>query len=604
MAEPFDQTSRAESPPFRLLRYLGLAYEMPEHREGRSCVLLQIDGLSHAEFIKAVKDGQLPFIAKLLASDRAVAVPWRSMLPASTGAFQSGLFYGDNHDVPGFFWYDKERHTEIHLNAVDDVAGIEDALSKRVSPFRGLLDRGAAYTAIFTGGARDTLLTFSRLFRPSLNVGTRPRWILLFVVSQFVLLARLVYYASVEVVVALFDLVYGLFSQHNKFLEFQFLFPRIACVVLCREIATLAAILDIRRGVGPIYVNYLGYDEHAHHRGPNSAFAQWTLKGLDASVHRVYDAIQRAEHDGVRQYDLYVWSDHGQVPSVPFQERFGQEPARHFELLFDILHGETDDVRKDARTQRDQERLGRGRLIKGQRGRRDLSRIKRQAGYAHEVRELLPGPLRRLYDRLLRAAQEAYAHDGREIGSPESPRLKFVSTGPVAGLYLEGVTGPVDFEVWGGRFPEFLEELARHEGIGFSLIRTRNGGAKVGAAGMWFEIDDADAMATAGLPELSELLRGNRDGLCRWANMPSAGDILIFGHRSRTGPVITYSYERGAHAGPSRPELTPFIVVPRRAAPIWPEVFDSDGERLTLRSLHERLRDNYYHSDDGEAADG
>lgn len=599
-----DITPQSEPTGLRLLRFLGLEYETPEKRSGRSCVLVQIDGLSHEEFLKAVGAGKMPFIAKLLKSEKAVAGPWRSMLPASTGAFQAGLFYGDNDDIPGFFWFDKSTRKEVRMNSGADVAALEERIAERVSPFAGLLNGGAAYTAIFTGGATESLMTFARLFRPSLNVGTRPRWILYFLLSQILLLARLVFYSAVEILLALFDMVYGLISLRNKFLEFQFVFPRIACVVFCREIATLAAIMDIRRGVGPIYLNYLGYDEHAHHRGPSSTFAQWTLKGVDASVKRIHDAIQWSEQDGVRSYDLYVWSDHGQVTSMPFQEVFGQEPERHFELLFDTLYGPTEDDRVLARAQLDEERLGRGRFIRGQQRRHDRARIRRQADVAQQMRDALPRPLQRLYDRLLRTASDVYVYDGRDGVSPESPRLKFISTGPVALLYLDGVDGPVTFEEWQTRFPKFLTELVQHQGVGFAMIRTRDGGARVGVAGEWFDLDDSAGMDEKGLHDFSSWLQGNRDTLHRWTNLPSSGDALVFGHCATSGRVYSYTYERGGHAGPSRLELTPFILVPQRVAHLWPELTDPGAELLTLTILHDRLRAIYYRNSGPEPVDG
>ena len=39
--------------------------------------------------------------------------------------------------------------------------------------------------------------------------------------------------------------------------------------VAFREIATQGCLLDIARGVPFVYLNFSGYDEVAHHRGPN-----------------------------------------------------------------------------------------------------------------------------------------------------------------------------------------------------------------------------------------------------------------------------------------------------------------------------------------------
>ena len=53
---------------------------------------------------------------------------------------------------------------------------------------------------------------------------------------------------------------------------------RVATNVVFREIATQGCLLDIYRGVPFVYLNYSGYDEVAHHRGPNSTYAKLMLR--------------------------------------------------------------------------------------------------------------------------------------------------------------------------------------------------------------------------------------------------------------------------------------------------------------------------------------
>jgi hypothetical protein len=44
--------------------------------------------------------------------------------------------------------------------------------------------------------------------------------------------------------------------------------------------------------------------------------------------------------------------------------------------------------------------------------------------------------------------------------------------------------------------------------------------------------------------------------------MPSAGDVMVFGHYAGPG-CVNYLGERGSHAGPSEEELYGFILAPR-----------------------------------------
>ncbi len=578
----------------KMLSMLGLKPESPEERAKPSCVMLQIDGLSHFVFQRALKERKLPFLAALIRKGKAVNGPWQSMLPTSTSAFQAGLFYGNNDDIPGFFWFDKKLGREIKMNSMEDTARMELEIKNRVAPYPGLLAGGSSYSALFTGGAANSLMTFAKMLSPKLNLTLRRGWLILFLVFNVMLIARILYYSMIEVVLAIYDLVKGLFSEKNKFLEFKFLIPRIGSVVLIREIATLAAILDIYRGVGPIYLNHLAYDEHAHHRGPDSKFALWTLRGLDASIKRVWEAAEMARELGIRSYDVFVWSDHGQCRSVPFQEIFEQTPERHFDLIFRALYGHTSDQRQQADSLRRKERIRRGRILRGQ--------IRRHAPHLHErqtqrleyLEEIFPSPLRRVVNLLIKPAKEAEKRDEKIWAEDPERRIRVVSTGPVAHLCLMDDVEPLTWEDWQERFPEYLKLIAAHQGVGFALARRRDGGCMVGCTGHWFNLKDEAAIDLHASPLLVGILRQRKADLCRWAVMPSAGDIILFGLWDSDFDIITYSYERGSHTGPSRHETTAFILIPSRISGDWPEVTcKRNCARLTLQELHQRLREHY-----------
>jgi Type I phosphodiesterase / nucleotide pyrophosphatase. len=86
--------------------------------------------------------------------------------------------------------------------------------------------------------------------------------------------------------------------------------------VIFKEIETFGAIMDISRGVPSIYSDYIGYDELSHHRGPYSYSALRTLKAIDRKIYHINKAVLKSE----RKYDIFIISDHGHTPSVPFQK--------------------------------------------------------------------------------------------------------------------------------------------------------------------------------------------------------------------------------------------------------------------------------------------
>jgi hypothetical protein len=558
----------------------------------RTCIFIQIDGLSYSRFEEALAKGRLPFLKSLIDEKSVVARPWRAMIPTSTSAFQSGFFYGDNEDIPGFFWYDRGKGRKVRMDGVHDTARTEARIRERVQPFKGLLAGGSSYSALFTGGAENTFLTFAKLFRPRLGIPLKGTWFFFFLYTQALLILRLAWYSAVELLLAVYDLIRGLFTGKNRLLEFKFVIPRIISVVWCREIAALAAMYDICRGHGPIYLNNFAWDEHAHHRGPSSRFAFWTLKGIDGAIRRIWRTARRAGERGIARYDIFVWSDHGQADSIPFHEQTGQEPGRHFNLLFQKYYGETGAIREKAARLLAPERRTRGRPARGQRGRQAAELSERQIEHARQLQDFVPPFLRRCYLRLLPGCAERNVS-----GAGNTHAVHLVSTGPVAHLYLAGHDTPVPYEVWREHYPRFLDDLARHPGAGFVLIRRKDGGVMAGLDGIW--IDLADPAAIEKLPPSfrRDLIAQHRDALRRWARMPSAGDILIFGQREAGEKIISYSYEWGGHAGISPEETTPFIVVPAACAADWPELEDQNPDTITLPILHEKIRAMCYAKD-------
>ena len=63
------------------------------------------------------------------------------------------------------------------------------------------------------------------------------------------------------------------------------------------------------------------------------------------------------------------------------------------------------------------------------------------------------------------------------------------------------------------------------------LTRTDRGGCRVGCSGFWFDIYDDVAIEKYCPLTIAQILRRRRNDLHRWANMPSAGDLLLFGER-------------------------------------------------------------------------
>ncbi|MGC2856343.1 endonuclease/exonuclease/phosphatase family protein [Novispirillum sp. DQ9] len=303
--------SRSEA-LIRLLR-LPVSTEAPT---ARGLILVQIDGLSEQQVRRALDAGRLPFLRRLMAHDRYRLRPFYSGLPSSTPAVQGELFYGVRTAVPAFGFIDLDSGHAARMSDPATARRIEERLEREGR--EPLLAGGSAYGDIFTGGAAESHVCASALGWGPVLSRMHPVKTGLIALAHLPGLLRAAGLLVAEAVLALRDAVTGAASGHGLGAEMRFVPMRLGASVLLREMAIAGASLDAARGLPVIHLNLLGYDEQAHRRGPSSAFAHWTLKGIDAAIARLWDEC-RATHR--RDYDLWIYADHGQADAVPFALR-------------------------------------------------------------------------------------------------------------------------------------------------------------------------------------------------------------------------------------------------------------------------------------------
>src|SRR5690606_12614514 len=99
---------------------------------------------------------------------------------------------------------------------------------------------------------------------------------------------RICFLFFLEFFIGAWDVIEQLFKRpKNTFKEIRFVLNRMFVSIGLREFVTLGASIDLARGLPVVHVNFLGYDEQAHRRGPASAFAHWTLRGIDAAIRKL-----------------------------------------------------------------------------------------------------------------------------------------------------------------------------------------------------------------------------------------------------------------------------------------------------------------------------
>jgi len=485
----------------------------PQSKNG--LILIQIDGLGQAEFNKALKNGEMPFLASLLDREHYRVYPLYSGLPSSTPAVQGELFYGTKTAVPAFAYCDQLNG---HLHKMYEPSSAAAVESKLASSGQPLLAGGSAYCNIYSGGARESHFCSASIGWHDIIKDSRPIAWLGVTILHLPMVFKALLLCVVEVGLAIFDVL--IYRQRYTSLraEFKFIFARVGICILLRDLITLGASVDIARNFPIIHLNYIGYDEQAHRRGPNSAFAHWSLKGIDRCIKKLWQVLHRSNH---RQYDLWVYSDHGQEATTPYEELTGQSINESVKQAIASEYPENLDqllFSNESIALRRASLIGKGRWQK-----------------------LLPHAI-----RLSKGNRKSSAFD--IISCPPT----VVAMGPIGHIYLvqklytDKILARVSRSLVDHfNVPGVLYENAAGDVIGYANGRT--------------------IRLPADIEQLFGKLHPNKnlvgEDLIRLVKHPDAGKLVLLGWVDGQSPV-SFAFENGAHAGVGPRETSAFALLP------------------------------------------
>jgi endonuclease/exonuclease/phosphatase family metal-dependent hydrolase len=297
----------------RILR----ASRSTDARAERGLILVQIDGLGKSQLERAIADGRMPYLARLLRREQHVLHPMYSGVPSTTGAAQGELFFGVTTAVPAFGFWHHDLGRPVRLVEPEIAARIEGDLAAKT---RGLLEGGSAFSDLLAGGAMETRLCAATFGRRE----PKPFAFLLVLAMHAGALVRIAGLVLAEAALAVRDSILGILAGQDLMRELRFVLTRVAVNAALKEVCIVGASIDAVRGLPIVHVNLVGYDEQSHRRGPFSAFAHRCLPGIDRAIRRVAGAARRSAY---RDYDLWVYSDHGQEEVVPFEREHGKSIA-------------------------------------------------------------------------------------------------------------------------------------------------------------------------------------------------------------------------------------------------------------------------------------
>ena len=277
-------------------------------------LFIQIDGLGLAVLRRALRDGNAPTLARWLGDGSHRLLGWETGWSSQTGASQCGILHGSTFDIPAFRWLEKETGTRLVSNHPRSAAEIE----RRHSDGRGLLHAdGVGRGNLYTGDAVQNILTMSVAGRRRGRVGQGYYGYFADPYNTLRTLAGFVAEILRELLQASRQRRHDVRPRVSRGGLYPFL--RAFATVITRDLTTQTLIGDLYVGRSVIYADFVGYDEVAHHSGPERYDALDTLRRLDRDLGR----LERAAANAPRPYEFVVLSDHGQSQGTTFEDRYG-----------------------------------------------------------------------------------------------------------------------------------------------------------------------------------------------------------------------------------------------------------------------------------------
>src|SRR5262249_21758043 len=85
-----------------IMRCVARPFRPPSVPSTPGLIFVEIDGLSQPTLERAVNDGYMPSLRRLMRSASHRLVRWDPGLPSQTSSVQAGILFGSNFDIPGF----------------------------------------------------------------------------------------------------------------------------------------------------------------------------------------------------------------------------------------------------------------------------------------------------------------------------------------------------------------------------------------------------------------------------------------------------------------------------------------------------------------------
>ncbi len=525
--------------------------------QGPGLLVVQLDGVSLPVLRQAIAAGSMPTLSRWVRSGTHTLRSWHTGLPATTPAAQAALLHGDDRSVPGFRWWDKRRGRLMTMSRPADVTEVEATLSTG----RGLLaDGGASISNIFSGDATIRRLTLSDARLPTGDSGTAS-----YATTRFGFLRSLTLFVGQVITEwhqARRQRMRGVEPRVHR--GGSFLLLRGLTTVLLRDLDVSLVAEQLTDGTPVVFVDFVDYDEVAHHAGPTRPESMRTLENLDR-VLNLFDQLVRVVG---RRYEVVVLSDHGQAQGATFRQLTGSTLQQVVDTLTvgQVVGGAG--VEPSDETWIPATRLAAGSARMG----RAMTRAARSAT---------------LED-----------HESRQARGEHQPSAGVVVavSGSLAHLYVLGTEGRLTRQEVEALHPELVDGLVEHEHVGAVMTLLDNGDLAVEDSGGRVDLRPSDpvpARLVYGRNPLDQYGEHAAADLIDLSARADVGDgVVLARHDEALGEVAAFEELVGSHGGIGGWQNDAFLLHPVD----WPidradEQADAraEGEPLTGVAVHHLL---------------
>jgi uncharacterized membrane protein YvlD (DUF360 family) len=499
-------------------------------------VFLEIDGLAHDVLRRALANGSAPTINKLIREGDFRLQEWETDWSSQTGACQAGILHGNNHDMPAFRWWEKDRGQAIVTNHPRDAAEIE----RRQSDGAGLLfDDGASRANILSGDAPHSQLTMSTVLERRKGIGRD--------YAAYFAKPYAVIKTAVFTIVEIFRERASAIQQERHDVQprikrnWSYAIMRAWATVIQLDLQVAAVVGDMLSGRPAIYTTFLAYDEVAHHSGIERPVSLQALRKVDRQIQRIINVAPLAP----RPYRFVLLSDHGQSQGATFLNRYG-------ESLEDVVSG-----------------LCEGAQVGKVSGGEDDARAYFSASVTESNKE--DSVTARTLKRASRSGEPGvrpeHETDGADGAADELPELSVMASGCLGLISFPRQSGRLTREQIDGLYPNLIENLRSHPGIGFLLVRSENDGSVVlGPEGSNYldqgRVDGKDPLRGFGPNAAAHVRRSDQ--------FPHCPDLMINStYWDDLDEVAAFEELVGSHGGMGGLQSYPFVLHPGDLK--WPE---------------------------------